>query len=187
MKTQHGFSLIEVLITLLLTTVGILGMVAMQGKSIQYTQDSVNRNTAISLAGSMVEILRTYRDEIYVNTPPESIIYSHVKDSSSFYKDRGVLNFSANDCREPAQSAKQAAGCWLKKVNTQLPGTTETTVKSKLLICPSYSLNSNGEAKCESGYEGSSLAIQLAWKSHEAVCGPNANSEVCTYVMRVEI
>ena len=48
-KNSQGFSLIEVLVTIVLTTVGILGMVALQSKSIQYTQDAVNRNTAIAL------------------------------------------------------------------------------------------------------------------------------------------
>ena len=49
-KRDQGFSLIEVLVALLLTTVGVLGMVALQGRSVQYTQDSVQRNVAVDLA-----------------------------------------------------------------------------------------------------------------------------------------
>ena len=38
--------MIEVLITPLLVCIGVLGMVALQGKTIAYTQDSVQRNVA---------------------------------------------------------------------------------------------------------------------------------------------
>ena len=48
-KSLSGFSLLEVLVTLLLTTVGILGMVAMQGQAIKQTQDSVNRTHVVML------------------------------------------------------------------------------------------------------------------------------------------
>lgn len=187
MKKNKGFSLLEVLITILLTTIGILGMLTLQGKSIQYTQESVNRNTAISLANSMVEILRTYRDEIYSKTPPAHIVYSEIKGNSVFYNTNGTLNFSVDDCVEPAQTPKQAAGCWLKKVNNQLPGMDDNAVKAKLILCPSIRLKSNKEAECATGYKGSSLAIQLAWKGREQVCGAENNSDICTYVMRVEI
>jgi len=37
---SDGFSLIEVLVTLVLITIGVLGMVALQGKSIAFTQDT---------------------------------------------------------------------------------------------------------------------------------------------------
>lgn len=193
MKRSHGFSMIEVLITLLLTSVGILVMLALQAKSIQYTQDSVNRNTAVSLTSSIMEVMRTYRDELYSKTPPDHLIYSELKGSSMFYTTSGLggLGFSESDCPSQgvAQTAKQAAGCWLQKVSKHLPGAaTENTVKAKFRICPSIKLNNEGEVVCESGgYKGSSIGIQLAWKSQEKVCGKNSNSDICTYVMRVEI
>ena len=37
LKPHLGFSMIEVLITLLLVCIGVLGMVALQGKTIAYT------------------------------------------------------------------------------------------------------------------------------------------------------
>lgn len=192
MKKNRGFSLIEVLITLLLTAVGVLGMVALQGQAVSYTQEAISRNTAISMANGLVEILRAYRDEIYVNTPPDNINYSELKSSSDFYNASGALNFAVTDCAEPAQTAKQAAGCWLRKVNASLPGATESAVSAKFFICPSFSVQSSGNTKGEvvcagNSYKGSSLAIQVAWQSRESVCGANANSDICTYVMRVEI
>ena len=45
-RGMSGFSMIEVLVTLIIVTTGVLGMVAMQGRSIQFTQDSAQRSTA---------------------------------------------------------------------------------------------------------------------------------------------
>lgn len=86
MKTDKGFSLIEVLVALLLTTIGILGMVALQGRSIQYTQDSVQRNTAIVLASDLIEIVRAHPKELFNTSPPQFPMNSGLKDASVFYK-----------------------------------------------------------------------------------------------------
>ena len=94
-RNSRGFSLIEVLVTIVLTTVGILGMVALQGRSIQYTQDAVNRNTAIALTNELVEIMRANRDGIFVNQPPKKPIYSQLNETSDFYKDQVIRRPSA--------------------------------------------------------------------------------------------
>src|SRR5690606_4843678 len=57
-RTSHGFSLIEALVTLVLLTVGILGLVAMQGRGIQLTSDSVAHNNAALLATELMEKIR---------------------------------------------------------------------------------------------------------------------------------
>ncbi|MEB3735078.1 type IV pilus modification protein PilV [Halopseudomonas pachastrellae] len=57
-RKTAGFGLLEVLITLLLVTVGLLGMVAMQGRSIAYTTDSLHRTQAAILANELIEIIR---------------------------------------------------------------------------------------------------------------------------------
>lgn len=61
---NRGFSMIEVLVTLVLISIGVLGMVAMQAKGITYTQDSVVRNQAALLADELMEILRSDRQTI---------------------------------------------------------------------------------------------------------------------------
>lgn len=187
-RNSRGFSLIEVLVTIVLTTVGILGMVALQGKSIQYTQDAVNRNTAIALTNELVEIMRANRDGLFVNQPPKEPIYSQLSETSAFYKTDGSFDFAVSDCGTGlAQTAKQQAGCWLKKAQERLPGAVDDDVVVKFMACPSYKFD-DGEPECAGGgYKGSTMAIQLAWRSKEKVCGADANSDVCTYSTRVEL
>lgn len=192
MKRDNGFSLIEVLVTLVIISIGIMVMLSLQAKSIQYTQDSVNKNTAVNLSAEIAEIIRAYRDEVFEKKPPKQLMYSELKSNSLFYSSGGISNFgfSSSDCPESnrPQTAKQAGGCWLKKAQGELPGINgDSSVQAKIKICPSFSVNAQGEINCANNYTGSTLGIQLAWKSKDKVCGINSNSDVCTYYVRVEI
>ncbi|WP_152091447.1 type IV pilus modification protein PilV, partial [Pseudomonas aeruginosa] len=62
---QSGFSMIEVLVALLLISIGVLGMIAMQGKTIQYTADSVERNKAAMLGSNLLESMRASPQALY--------------------------------------------------------------------------------------------------------------------------
>jgi len=120
MKTNKGFSLIEVLVALLLTTIGVLGMVALQGRSIQYTQDSVQRNTAILLSGDLIEIIRAHPKELFNTSPPQFPMNSGLKSSSMFYKEAGSDFIDRESCvaspTRIAQTAKELRDCWADKV-----------------------------------------------------------------------
>lgn len=190
MKNSQGFSLIEVLITIVLTTIGILGMVALQSKSIQYTQDAVNRNTAIALTNELVEIMRANRGSLFEMQPPVHSTYSELSETSDFYKANGTFNFTVGDCGTGiAQGAKQQAGCWLKKAQALLPAASDATIASSFKLCPSFKVDgTTGVPACAGvGYKGSTLTVQVAWRGKEKVCGPDADSDICTFNTRVEL
>lgn len=188
MKKCQGFSLIEVLVTIVLTTVGILGMVALQVKSISYTQDTIQREAAISAADELVEIMRTYRDELFESIPPEQSsggnaigghgeFYSHLKSSTSIYSAKKAV-FTTSDCPNSGmpQTAKAVTGCWLKKQETILPN-----FKVERL-CPSVSADD-----CTDNFKGSSLLLDLSWSSRDQSCGVGGDSATCHYSVRVEL
>src|SRR5690554_4914584 len=135
MRHSKGFSLIEVMVTLVLTTIGILGMVAMQGRSLQYTQDSVQRNAAVMLAGDFVEIIRANPDELFENAPPTAPFYSGFKDNSPFYKKAGI-NFTTapEDCVANPKSALEMRDCWVATAQAMLPGAADL-FENSFYIC----------------------------------------------------
>lgn len=189
MKSNQGFSLIEVLVTIVLTTVGILGMVALQSKSIQYTQDAVNRNAAVTLSNDLIEIMRTHRDDLFLNKPPLEYSYTELKASSDIYDASGVLQLTAANCPDSAlaHSLQEQGDCWVKQVVETLPDASALLAGS-FKACPSFELDDNDEPVCAgSSYKGSTLAIQLAWRSKESVCGKNSDSDICTFTTRVEL
>lgn len=187
MTNSRGFSLIEVLITILLTTVGILGMVALQSKSIQYTHDAVNRNAAVTLSNDLIEIMRSHRDELFNSKPPIEYSYTELKQTTPIYNASGRFTLNATNCPTGLANTLQEQGdCWLKQVQETLPDAS-TLLAGSFKICPSFKLSGSSPDCAGADYRGSSLAIQLAWRSKEKVCGPNSNSDVCTFVTRVEL
>ena len=190
MKNSQGFSLIEVLVTIVLTIVGILGMVALQSKSIQYTQDAVNRNAAVTLTNDLIEIIRMHRHDLFEKKPPRYYFYAVVVPSSSIYDADGKLTLNPSGCPKSAvaQTLLEQSNCWLKRVQETLPDA-NALLDSHFVLCPSYKTDEDSDkpACADSSYEGSMLAIQVAWRSKEKVCGPALNSDVCTLTTRVEL
>ena len=104
--SQRGFSMVEVLVTIILISIGILGMVAKQSKTIVYTQDSVQRNTAAMLADDLMEIMRT-----------------NASAPSGYYKAMGTaFPTAASSCEPLPNSPQQRLGCWAARTAAALPG-----------------------------------------------------------------
>ncbi|EXF46427.1 type IV pilus modification protein PilV [Pseudomonas sp. BAY1663] len=182
MRHSKGFSLIEVMVTLVLTTIGILGMVAMQGRSIQYTQDSVQRNAAVMLAGDFVEIIRTNPEELFEKAPPAEPFYNAFKDNSLFYKDAGNDFATAPaDCVANPKSALEMRDCWIKAAQAALPGASDL-FEDAFYIC-----RSSAPGNCND--KGSMLEIQLAWRVKAGTCPDDraSNDTTCIYRTRVEL
>lgn len=194
MSNSKGFSLVEVLVTLVITSLGILGMVVLQSNSIKYTQEIINKNNAVFAVEDLIGIIRTYRDEVYSVIPPKDgdlssdgsfgDYYAELKSSSDFYTDKGKLDFGVADCPSDGkpQTAKERAGCWLSTQSKVLPGLSTEEVLSKMKICPS-----NSPGTCTSEYAGSTLEITIAWESKSASCGENGDSSICTYSVSLEL
>lgn len=182
MKHSKGFSLIEVMVTLVLTTIGILGMVAMQGRSIQYTQDSVQRNSAVMLADEYVEILRANPAELFEKAPPKEPFYSGFKDTSLFYKEaESEFSTAPVACVSNPKSALEMRNCWVELAQTTLPNAA-TIFKDAFYVC-----RSSTPGTCDS--KGSMLEIQLAWTVKAGTCPDDRapNETTCIYRTRVEL
>jgi type IV pilus assembly protein PilV len=182
---SKGFSLVEVLVALLLTTIGILGMVTLQGRSIQHSQDSIQRNTAVGLTHDFIEMIRGQSSQIYSSVPPKSPTNEKLKASSMFYKSKGS-NFSGTapcvtTANRIAETAQEQLNCWVEAVQTTLPGA-DTLLQSDMYVC-----RSSSPGQCNGN--GSMLEIQLAWQTKENACldAADPDATVCTYRVRVQL
>lgn len=182
-KLARGFSLIEVLVALVLVAVGVLGMVALQGRAIQYTQDAVQRNAAVTLVNDLTEIIRSNPDEMFTSPPTASTpYYGGFKTSSPFYKEEGEdFDPAPGDCVAlPKKGAEQLA-CWVAAVRRELPGDDEL-FKENTYIC-----RSSTQGACDG--KGSMLEIQLAWQVQDGACPDERTPDdtTCIYRTRVEL
>lgn len=71
---QSGFSLIEVLITLVVLGVGLLGLALLQTMNLRYTQSAHQRTLAVNLASELLDTMRANR----------SLIATYAMDATNF-------------------------------------------------------------------------------------------------------
>lgn len=177
MKKRHhnkGFSLIEVLVTLVLLTIGILALVAMQGRGIQFTSDSVARNNAIMLSTEILETMRANPG---------------ARDNYLIEKLQADGECSG-DAVDIADVSEQLA-CWSEKARMLMPGTNgdgpdAVAVRNNFHICRSLQAGT-----CVAG-NGSAIEVQVAWRSNGERCregnGDGENDPfICTLRLRGEL
>lgn len=176
---SSGFSMIEVLVSLLITVIGILGMVALQSKAVPFTQDSVQRNTAMMLVDDLVEIIRTSKDGCTT--------------SNNCVKAPGA-SFPATPavCIPTPTDVGQQIGCWVARVKTALPGATDLLTTGNFYICRSILPGDETATACATtSIDNTELEIQVAWTVKQAadcMTGNNAaGTGVCTYRLRTRI
>lgn len=173
MKSNRGFSMIEALITLVLVSIGVLGMVALQTRTLQNTQDSVQRNAAAALANDLLESMRAQPTGLPA--------------TSGFYKDEGddFPDEPAAGCANTPVDASQQLACWAKKVKTALPGVTDELLSEDFYVC-----RTTNPGACTPD-AGSAVEIQIAWtvKAGECMDGSDdeSDSTVCRYRLRAEL
>jgi type IV pilus assembly protein PilV len=181
--TQHGFSLIEVLVTLVLVAIGILGMVALQGRSIQYTQDAVQRNVAVTLVNDLTEIIRSNPDAVFTAPPTATTpYYGELKSSSPFYKGKSqAFDPAPGNCVALPKTAAEQLDCWVATARRELPGDDD------LFSAHTYICRSSAKGDCDG--KGSMLEIQLAWRVKPGACPDErvTDDTVCIYRTRVEL
>ncbi|PAU58981.1 type IV pilus modification protein PilV [Pseudomonas sp. PIC25] len=174
----HGFSMIEVLVGLVLTCIGVLGMVALQARSIHYTQSAVNHNQAILLADNLLEMMRS--------NPSGALTDDLFTTSSTYYKAPGSAFASTSTSLDECLSRDRSNGgstvatadldCWRQEVQSLLP-VTDDALEASFAICPSASPDS-----CSAS--GSSVVmIQIAWTDNSGECDDN----LCIYRLRSEL
>lgn len=174
-NAQRGFGLIEVLITLVLTGIGILGVVAMQSKSIQFTQHSINQNTAALLAADLMETLRASRHEIYDAHVKLKADSDYFKSSgSSFAEAEAGCSATSTECPLAQLQA------WKDRVQQLLPGVEDDLLKDEYHICIS-----KADTGCDA--DGSAVEIRLAWIGSNEECPLKDGETLCSYTLRAEI
>ncbi|MCW5588717.1 MAG: type IV pilus modification protein PilV [Legionellales bacterium] len=110
MKTihiQHGFSMIEILVSVMVISIGLLGMAMLQTNSVRYSQDAYLSSIASSHAYEMLDRMRAN---------PEAV-------DNGNYDFSGGIPTVAPGCTtcNPADNAARDAFTWNQTLATMLP------------------------------------------------------------------
>lgn len=166
-KSQQGLTLIEVLVTVVISSIGLMGLVALQFQSIQATSDSGNRSQAIWLFNDLVS--RIHANEAnssdYLTANP--YVCGATPTVCATYND-GNNTVAAQNCTNTQMAAWDLfeIACGAPKANnvfgnavTYLPGATLQ------VSC------ADGSAACA---DGDALSITLQWNArsdNESITG----------------
>lgn len=92
-RVQEGMTLIEVLVALLILTVGLLGAAAVQLNALKYTDSSRMTSQASFIAYDMMDRIRANSGADYTVTPPTSGNLSVARDQDLYDFTTNIVNF----------------------------------------------------------------------------------------------
>ena len=121
---QNGFSLVEVLIALIIMSVGMLGIASLFVQSMQAGRTSMFRHHAVTLAGDVADRIRA--------NPRAGIAYTGLGG------DNGCVA-TGNDCNEAAMAANDIF-LWDQQVTDSLPNGGVTIAFDDTVIPPLYTI-----------------------------------------------
>ena len=120
---QHGAALIEALVSVLILSIGLLGMVGLQTSAIRYEQNSWARTAVSNQVSDIADRIRANPDTVingYTYTPTYTIERAAIDTNPST-----VFNI-ATDCLTVPCNAAQLTTFdltqWRRNLNTRIPG-----------------------------------------------------------------
>lgn len=141
-----GFSLIEVLVTLLILAVGLLSIAALQFKGLQYSNDSYMRSSYNILAYDIMDRMRNNRAEI--------ALYATKYTIPATAPDTSAPDACTEDKKPP--TAANDLKCWQAQLFDHLPPGSEVEIKT-------------GRAKTVSNASYDAYEITITWTSRDGL------------------
>lgn len=120
-RKDDGFSLLEVLISIIILSFGLLGMVGLQAAALQSNREARLQSTAASLARELAEMMRGNKDVALATTSNPYLVStsSPLTPTTASY----CLNVAATSaCADATTTANAQMTEWLTRVDAELPG-----------------------------------------------------------------
>ena len=165
----EGFSLIEVLISIIILSFGLLGMVGLQAAALQANRDARLQSVATTLGRELAERMRGNKAVATLLVNPYLGMYSnpsglsplvHASPSYCLNADAVPLPPPATSaCLDATEIARAEMTGWLAKVDNALPG-------ARVEVCTDpapYDANGLPQWSSCGGATAGTLAIKIGW------------------------
>lgn len=153
-----GFTLVEVLVSIVVLSFGLLGMVGLQAASLQANRDARLQSTAVVLARELAEMMRGNKDEALRSTNNPYLI-GRVNSPLAAPTPTYCLSVGGTACTTPGAVAQAELTDWLARVEDALP-------KATISICRDTApFASDGTAQwaCTSTSNSDPILIKIGW------------------------
>ncbi len=155
-----GFSLLEILISIIILSFGLLGMVGMQAAALQSNKEARYQSSAVRMARELGELMRNNK-EVGVLTTTAANPYLVDWNSASTVPVAAV-NCMTGDCYSDATTTKLQIATfdirdWVMRLNTELPG-------ARVKVCfDDAPFNSGGTPQWTCTAGGTVAVIKIGW------------------------
>lgn len=160
-RSARGFSLIEVLVSIVVLSFGLLGMVGMQAAALQSNRDARLQSSAVNLAREGVEMMRGNQTISSLSSGnPYLGSYSNPAGTSPLAPETPnyCLSVSASTpCASTSDVASAQMTEWLQRIDSALPG-------ARVDVCfDSSPFDSNGLPRWTCNNTGTNVVIKMGW------------------------
>ena len=105
-KREKGFTLLEVLIALIIISIGLLGLAALQASGLKFNHDAYVRTQTTNLAYDIIERMRIDRTKALSNSYSGTYAAANATDT----------------CTHSSVSVSDATMCWQVEIRDNMPG-----------------------------------------------------------------
>lgn len=158
LKELRGFSLVEVLVSIVVLSFGMLGMVGLQGAALQSNREAKAQSVAAVLARELAESIRGNKAEgikAAGNNPYLGTFSSPLPPTTASYCQNVATGTPA--CTSATDIANAEMTEWLARVDAELPG-------ARVAICfDSEPYESTGLPRWACDGTGNVIMIKIGW------------------------
>lgn len=158
-KLQAGFSLVEVLVTIVILSIGMLGSAGMQAAALQANTQTRYQVVAAAMAGELAESMRGNHRTALATAPAAN---PYLIDYSAGTLAAPQVNCPAGDCSGNTD-AQRLSGAqwqvyeWMTRLQMDLPS-------PRVRVCfDSAPFKANGEANWACNNTGNVVVAKIAW------------------------
>lgn len=163
---QTGVSLVEVLIAVLMVSIGLLGAAGMHVRAIQFTTDTERRQMASMVASELMETMRgDTLTVLQANGTPKADLGGYAKASGT-----ELEVVTGEDCQPLAAAPAKRLGCWGARAKQLMPELGDGLIKSSFVV----------------GLDATAgvISVTVAWPVMKGQCLDGAENDHCSYKLQ---
>jgi len=163
-----GFTLIEVLVSIVVLSFGLLGMAGLQAASLQANRDARLQSTAVVLARELAEMMRGNKDQALRSTNNP-----YLTDKLDRPLDAPTPSYclsAGSSCSTPEQVAQAQLTDWLARVNDALPGASVSICRD----AAPFASDGTAQWSCTSSDSSDPILVKIGWSRPSLKSGDTA-------------
>jgi type IV pilus assembly protein PilV len=123
MRGQRGFSLVEVLVSIFVLSLGVLGMVGMQAAALQSNREARLQSTGVFMARELADLMRSNPSVSGDSTSANPYLGSFSSSPLAYASPDYCLSVgSTTACTSAIDVAQSQMTEWLARLDAELPG-----------------------------------------------------------------